>query len=179
MTHFANALILMTCPLLGQATEYSYDNLNRLSKATYANGDAVTYNYDAGGNIIEIMSHTQNPDADGDGMPDSWEIENHLDPYDTNDANSDYDGDGKTNLVEYQNNTNPNDSPIRFLQPVTVTQPTPLIRTDTNHLILRSKSNQDTDNDGMPDSDEIKYKTNPKDDSDCPTWYCQGFSRKK
>lgn len=47
-------------------------------------------------------------DDDNDGMPDSWEIENRLDPLDPNDASLDPDGDGLTNLQEHQENTNPN-----------------------------------------------------------------------
>jgi hypothetical protein len=46
-------------------------------------------------------------DADGDGMPGSWETEHGLDPKspaeDFSDANSDADGDGWTNLEEYLN----------------------------------------------------------------------------
>ena len=45
-------------------------------------------------------------DDDGDGMPDAWEIVNHLDPL-VNDAAGDPDGDGITNLKEYQEGTGP------------------------------------------------------------------------
>jgi Tol biopolymer transport system component len=47
-------------------------------------------------------------DDDNDGMPDSWEIANGLNPL-VNDANIDKDGDGFTNLQEYKAGTNPND----------------------------------------------------------------------
>jgi hypothetical protein len=47
-----------------------------------------------------------NPDLDGDGMPNDWEIANGLDPL-INDAAQDTDGDGITNLQEFQNGTNP------------------------------------------------------------------------
>ena len=57
-----------------------------------------------------------NPDTDGDGMPDGWEIRNRrwvgdiytggnlwtLDPRNPNDADEDADGDGLSNLCEYQ-----------------------------------------------------------------------------
>ena len=40
-----------------QTTRYSYDNLNRLTRVTYANGTIVSYNYDANGNrISEIIT---------------------------------------------------------------------------------------------------------------------------
>ncbi|MEA3343312.1 MAG: VWA domain-containing protein [archaeon] len=49
-----------------------------------------------------------NPDTDGDGMPDGWEADNGLNPLDPNDANDDNDNDGLTNEEEYQWGTDPN-----------------------------------------------------------------------
>ena len=46
-------------------------------------------------------------DSDGDGMPDSWETANNLNPKDANDAKSDKDGEGLINLDEYSYGTNP------------------------------------------------------------------------
>eukprot|EP00825_Cyclidium_porcatum_P033067 TRINITY_DN35164_c0_g1_i1.p1 TRINITY_DN35164_c0_g1~~TRINITY_DN35164_c0_g1_i1.p1 ORF type:complete len:358 (-),score=14.84 TRINITY_DN35164_c0_g1_i1:28-1101(-) len=46
-------------------------------------------------------------DSDGDGMPDAWERQHGLNPYDFSDANIDLDGDGLTNLEEYVLGTNP------------------------------------------------------------------------
>lgn len=40
-------------------------------------------------------------DTDGDGIPDSWETANGLDPY-TPDATDDFDNDGISNIIEYQ-----------------------------------------------------------------------------
>lgn len=48
-----------------------------------------------------------NPDTDGDGMADGWEVQYGLDPLDPADAAEDPDGDGFTNLEEYQNGTDP------------------------------------------------------------------------
>ncbi|MBI5408654.1 MAG: fibronectin type III domain-containing protein [Nitrospirae bacterium] len=45
-------------------------------------------------------------DTDNDGMPDGWEVNNHLNPL-VNDADEDSDGDGLTNLKEFQLGTNP------------------------------------------------------------------------
>jgi hypothetical protein len=48
-------------------------------------------------------------DDDGDGMPDAWEEEYHLDPQDPSDALVDSDGDGQSNLQEYLLGSNPRD----------------------------------------------------------------------
>lgn len=45
--------------------------------------------------------------ADYDGMPDSWEIANYLNPNDPDDADIDADTDGYSNLEEYRFGTNP------------------------------------------------------------------------
>ena len=49
-----------------------------------------------------------NPDSDGDGLPDGWEVSNGLNPTNGGDANGDPDGDGLTNAQEYAMGTNPN-----------------------------------------------------------------------
>jgi len=65
---------------------------------------------------IDLGTDATNPDTDGDGMPDGWELEHRrwigstftgsnnwtMDPNDPNDANWDADGDGLSNLCEYQ-----------------------------------------------------------------------------
>ncbi|HWN94618.1 MAG TPA: lamin tail domain-containing protein [Methylomirabilota bacterium] len=53
------------------------------------------------------------PDNDGDGMPDSWEIAHGTNPS-APDANDDADGDGFTNLQEYLAGTNPQDPESRL-----------------------------------------------------------------
>lgn len=47
------------------------------------------------------------PDDDGDGMDDTWEVQYGLNPLDPADAAQDADGDGKSNLYEFQNGRNP------------------------------------------------------------------------
>ncbi len=49
------------------------------------------------------------PDDDNDGMPDSFETANGLNPLDPSDASQDADGDGFTNLREFRAGTDPND----------------------------------------------------------------------
>ncbi len=55
---------------------------------------------------LDYQVPAQEPDSDNDGMPDSWEIENNLDPL-TDDAHEDPDEDGFTNLQEYLAGTDP------------------------------------------------------------------------
>lgn len=50
-----------------------------------------------------LASGTAPTDTDHDGMPDSWESANGLDPNDPSDRNGDADNDGYTNLEEYLN----------------------------------------------------------------------------
>ncbi|MGH9902740.1 MAG: putative Ig domain-containing protein, partial [Pyrinomonadaceae bacterium] len=49
-------------------------------------------------------------DSDADGMPDSFETANNLDPHNPTDAPQDADGDGLTNLEEFRRGTNPNNA---------------------------------------------------------------------
>lgn len=51
---------------------------------------------------LTILRHgDMENDTDGDSIPDSWEIEHGLDPFDPADGENDTDGDGYTNLQEY------------------------------------------------------------------------------
>jgi len=47
-------------------------------------------------------------DSDNDGMPDTFEIDNGLDPFDDSDAAADADDDGYSNLEEFEEGTDPN-----------------------------------------------------------------------
>ncbi|HXG46631.1 MAG TPA: alkaline phosphatase family protein, partial [Methylomirabilota bacterium] len=48
-------------------------------------------------------------DSDGDGLPNAWEIEHGLDPFNPADVGLDPDGDGLSNGQEYQTGTDPRD----------------------------------------------------------------------
>ena len=50
-----------------------------------------------------LAAGTTRLDTDQDGMPDSWETTQGLNPTDANDRNNDRDGDGYTNLEEHLN----------------------------------------------------------------------------
>ena len=60
------------------------------------------------GNAAAWLS-PNDPDTDGDGMPDGWEFLNELNPLDPSDATGDKDEDQLENLYEYIYGTNPAD----------------------------------------------------------------------
>ena len=55
------------------------------------------------------FSYIKSPDSDGDIMPDTWEIQYELNPFNSSDANQDKDNDGFNNKEEYDANTDPCD----------------------------------------------------------------------
>ncbi len=59
--------------------------------------------------IVVYLNGTAD-DTDGDGMPDSWEAANGLNPFDPGDADGDLDDDGATNLEEFNAQTDPTDA---------------------------------------------------------------------
>ncbi|MCP5005601.1 MAG: S8 family serine peptidase [Planctomycetes bacterium] len=89
-----------------------YDNDGLLDKDEYANKTDPTDTDSDDDDLLdydEIMIHgidPNNPDTDGDGMPDGWEVTYGLDPL-VDDSAGDTDGDGLTNLDEYTYNTDP------------------------------------------------------------------------
>jgi hypothetical protein len=58
-------------------------------------------------NDSDGIGNNADQDDDNDGMPDSYEIQYGLNPYDDSDADIDSDGDNLTNLEEYSYDTDP------------------------------------------------------------------------
>ena len=94
-------------------------------------------------------------DTDGDGMPDDWEIENGLNPYE-NDANSDFDGDGLLNIQEYQSNTDPQDPD---------SDGDGLLDGEEVHSHLTDPNLIDSDFDGVHDRTEVIWGLDPVNSS--------------
>lgn len=113
-------LAALTMPAHAAVTiDYNYDDLNRLGAVTRSDGPAMAFDYDEAGNVThqgvsnspdtdgDLIANFADPDDDGDGMPDAWEIQYGFNPLDAGDAALDANGNGITNLAEYQANANP------------------------------------------------------------------------
>ena len=98
---------------IGNVSAYSLELIHTVNSVD-SDGDGVPDDQDA---FPDDPDETIDTDGDGignnsdnddddDGMPDAWEIVNHLDPL-VNDAAGDPDGDGISNLKEYQEGTGP------------------------------------------------------------------------
>jgi len=109
---------------------------------SYSQAAIIKYSID--GTPVEM-------DADVDGMPDSWETANGLDPFLVN-GGADADTDSLTNLEEYLHGTDPRDAD---------TDNDGL--TDYNEIVVRgtNATSNDTDADGLPDGWEAQQYTNP------------------
>ena len=101
-------------------------------------------------NLEEFLNSTDpnNPDSDGDGLPDGWEVANMLNPQEAGDAIADSDGDGLTNSQEYILGTDP-------------------MNQDTDGDGL-GDANEDSDGDGYSGLDEITCGTDPFDGNETP-----------
>jgi chitinase len=91
-------------------------------------------------------------DDDGDGMPDAWEIVNHLDPL-VDDANGDLDGDQLTNLEEYKGGT----SPFKYEDPSP--PEAPAVLKPINHERVSLSPKLETDGFYDPDPGDVHAET--------------------
>jgi len=83
--------------------EFSLDQATRLSALATRSGSLIPGAY-AGPGDDDLPP---DGDADGDGIPNGWELEFGLDPRNPNDAHEDPDGDGLSNFQEYLAGTHP------------------------------------------------------------------------
>jgi len=106
-------------------------------------GSIIDSPEDVGG-YPTMAQGTPPQDSDDDGMPDSWETANGLNPNDSSDATGDFDSDGYTNIEEYINSllppySIPEPPPADTTPPsITITQPTssPTFSTDEASISL-------------------------------------------
>lgn len=120
-------LLGIAFPVFGTVEiNYGYDDLNRLTTVTRADGPAINYQYDVSGNATnqgvsnspdtdnDSIANFVDADDDGDGMSDTFEVQYGFNPLNPSDAGLDNDGDGISNLAEYQAGTNPlqNNNPV-------------------------------------------------------------------
>jgi hypothetical protein len=124
------------------------------------------------GNLDEFRagSNPMNPDTDGGGIPDGWEVKYGLDPTNPDDDAFDMDNDGWDNLKEWQEGTNPlKANTDDDIYPMDSTDPDPLHPDydDTIEIGPVDPTNPDpltdSDNDTLADIFEPVYSTNPYD----------------
>lgn len=71
---------------------------------------AETFSINGKGQFIQKNLTVTSADTDNDGLPDVYENDHGLNPFNSSDAAADADGDGITNLQEYLAGTDPNHS---------------------------------------------------------------------
>ena len=84
------------------------DGTNNLGEFLLKSDPNVAPTFNPLGDAIDLRPGI---DTDGDLIPNSWELKNHLDYLDPSDAAKDFDRDGYTNLQEFRLNTDPRGTP--------------------------------------------------------------------
>lgn len=110
-------------------------------------------------------------DSDGDGLPDAWEMINHLDPFSTNGVNgaeADPDTDGLKNSYEYWSDTNPwqEDTDANGVLDRSEDRDGDTVVNGIEQQLLSRPDLIDTDDDGLTDNEERNQSTNPADPVD-------------
>ena len=110
-------------------------------------------------------------DTDGDGMPDDWEVLNHLNPFSaTGDAGTqgDPDHDGLVNLYEYWSDTNPHspDTDQDGVLDINEDRDGDGVVNLMEQRLGSRPDMMDTDDDGLTDNIELAGGTNPIDAAD-------------
>ncbi|MDD2235633.1 MAG: hypothetical protein PHG65_00310 [Kiritimatiellae bacterium] len=110
-------------------------------------------------------------DSDGDGMPDAWEMINHLDPFSAegvNGADGDPDVDTLRNLYEYWSDTNPRaaDTDGNAVLDISEDRDGDTVVNGIEQQLGSRPDLIDTDDDGLTDNEERNQGTNPADPVD-------------
>ena len=139
------------------------------SETTLDEGEhsVVAVAWDAAGNESAPSDSVQfwidtDGDSDEDGIPDLWEQENEMAPYDA-DAEADPDGDGLTNLEEYRAMGDPKDADTD--DDGVVDGQERFADLDSDGDGLTNVRDPDSDDDGVPDGVELGV-TEPHADTD-------------
>ena len=142
----------------GWEVDHHFDPLNSSDASLDPDGDGIDF---SGSDIVESFPNLKeyiagtdpnDPDTDGDGMPDGWECYFSLDPLNSSDSAIDSDGDGLKNYEEYLNGTDASNNDtdedgLNDLLELTTTKTNPHLWT--------------TDGDEMPDGWEVEYGLDP------------------
>ncbi len=160
------------------AEDFKRKGINSLLGTTrtwYSFGDtgyALTTNYFefvGGTNAIETCAapvlgiHPLGADdSDGDGMPDGWELVNHLDPS-SHDGTNDTDGDTLPDVFEFWAQTNPRDHDTDRDEELDISEDLDGDLFDNHDEVLAGTRPDmaDTDDDGITDRTEASNGTDP------------------
>ncbi|MFN4884976.1 MAG: gliding motility-associated C-terminal domain-containing protein, partial [Bacteroidota bacterium] len=173
-----NTIEIITLPSHGNASvnvngqiefipNSNFDGLDSLAYVICDNGLPLPAQCDTAWVYITISSCVSNPanDCDNDGLTNEEEENNGTDP-----LNPDSDGDGVIDGTEVADNTNPIDPCNLVLASVSVTQSEAWYALDCDGDSIPNGEengtdplNEDSDGDGVSDSDEIQDSTNPND----------------
>jgi hypothetical protein len=167
----------------------------------FATNKVVTFSFIANDGAVDstegtnqiTVTHIPGADSDGDGIPDTYEVGNDLDP-EVNDAGGDKDGDGLTNLFEFTHGllANNPDTDSDFLNDgaeiaagtdpldpdtdgdgiLDGRDPNPLRNdSDIDGDGIADQDDLDMDNDGLLNTTEIALGTDPRQfDTDGDGW---------
>lgn len=128
-----------------ESSQYSWIYPSKLTPA----GNVLLSTYDSRTSAVSVTLLQPDDDADGDGMPDDWELNYGLNPH-LADANADPDHDGTNNLGEFLLHSDPHAPPI----------------VNPNGDAIDLRPGIDTDGDSIPNSWELKNHLDYLDPSD-------------